>query len=263
MADAPLTPSTDPELGHLAGLHRMSRTAGLGSSEYTAVNTVAVVAVIVAAASALALVTPFFLLLAVLGVLLAVVAIVQIRKSNGTQTGLPLALVALLLSGVFSGVSGYKYFSAIAQEQADVRQIDDLVGQFGKLIAEGKSAEAYKLTDARFQEQVPLPQFQNLFDDQLAHAPGLGALQGIRTNKLFVIESDPESGLRMAVGNGYLDTKGRSGEQAIKTEMRFRNSADQWRVFSMPTLFPPKQAAGAAGQAGAAGPAGPAGPPVP
>ncbi|MDB5325752.1 MAG: hypothetical protein JWM57_1321, partial [Phycisphaerales bacterium] len=262
MADAPLTPSSDPHLGNLAGLHRMSRTAGLGSNEYTAVNTTSVVAVIVAAASALALVTPFFLLLAVLGVVLATVAIVQIRSSNGTQTGLPLAIIALLLSVGFSGVSGYKYFSGIAQERADFRQIDELVGHFGKLIAEGKSAEAYELTDTRFKEQVTLPQFQNLFDEQLAKAPTLGALQGMRTNKLFVIESDPDSGLRMAIGNGYLDTKLRSGDDAIKTEMRFRNKDNQWRVFAIPQFFAGKAAAAGAASGGAGGaPAGPAGPP--
>ena len=263
MADAPLTPSSDPHLGNLAGLHRMSRTAGLGSSEYTAVNTTSVVAVIVAAASALALVTPFFLLLAVLGVVLAVVAVVQIRSSNGTQTGLPLALIALLLSVGFSGFSGYKYFSGIAQERADFRQIDELVVQFGKLIADGKSADAYQLTDARFKEQVTLPQFQNLFDEQLAKAPTLGPLQGMRTNKLFVVESDPDSGLRMAIGNGYLDTKLRSGDDALKTEMRFRNTNDAWKIFSIPQFFQAKAAAAAGGGGGSGAGTGPAGPPAP
>lgn len=270
MVDAPTKPtegqtpaSSDPELSHLAGLHRMSRTAGLGSSDYTAVNTLSVVGLIVAGASALALVTPFFLLLSILGVVLAVMAIVQIRNSGGTQTGLPLAALALLLSATFSGISGVKYINSITQEKADIRELDELVQNFGKAIAEQKDADAYLMTDTRFQEGTTLPQFQNLWQE-LAKAPTLGALQGARTQKLFVIEADPETGYRMAIGNALLDTKLRQGNDAFKTEMRFRNKDGKWRIYSIPQLFAGKQqgAAGAGGAAGGSGPApaGPAGP---
>lgn len=261
MADAPQTPSPSlnvppagESLDQLARLHRMSRTAGAGTSEYTAVNTLAVVALLIAVASALALVSSIFLLLALLGVVFAALAIHQIRSSNGTQTGLPLAILALVLSVGLTGVTGFRYVRAEQQKADDIRGIDDLAGRFGKLIADKKYAEAYALTDARFQEQVPLSDFESLFGEALASAPGFGPLVGVRTTKLFSIEADPDTGLRMAMGNALFDTQQKSGDGAIRTEMRYRNTGEEWKVFAIPQFFPPKAAPGAGAPGDPAGP---------
>ncbi|MGC4030418.1 MAG: hypothetical protein QM754_01540 [Tepidisphaeraceae bacterium] len=263
MVDAPQTPtttaasSTEADLQKLSHLHRMSRTAGLGSSEYSAVNIAAVVAVLIGLASALALLSPVFLFLPVVGVIIAAVAVKQVISSNGTQTGLPLAVLALLLCFGLSAFTGLKAFRAGSQEKQDNADLVALVDQFSKSVLDKKYADAYKLTDARFQEQVNLATFETAFDG-LINAPSLGALQGIRTNKIFQIDSDPETGLRMAVGYIFIDFEKRHGDDAVRTEARYRNSNDEWKIFSIPQLFPAKAAApGNQPPAGAAGPAAP------
>src|SRR5207244_3210946 len=89
----------------LAGLKRMSMTAGLGSGDYAAVSVLAVVALVVTLLGALALVwLEAFVALSVAGVICAIVALRQISRSNGTQTGREFAWVALLVG---LGVTGW------------------------------------------------------------------------------------------------------------------------------------------------------------
>ena len=262
MADAPQTPTVPrTDLDRLGGLHRMSRTAGLGSSEYTAVNIAAVVAVIVGGASALALLSPVFLFLPVIGVIIAAVAVKQIYSSNGTQTGLPLAALAMVLSVALTGFTGLKEYRAYAQVRDDNVALDRLIMNFGKLVAEKKYGDAYAMTDERFKSSVPLAVFENRLSD-MANAPTLGPTQGMRSTKLFGIDTDPETNLRMAVGYMLIDTQQLNGATAFRTEGRFRYSKDQWRIFAIPQIFPPaKAAAGATDGGGAVG--GAAAPPAP
>lgn len=261
MVDAPQTPptaaasSTEADLEKLSHLHRMSRTAGLGSSEYSAVNIAAVVAVLIGVASALALLSPVFLFLPVVGVIIAGVAVKQISGSNGTQTGLPLAVLALVLCFGLSAFTGLKAYRLSAQEKQDNADLIALVDRFSKLIVEKKYDEAYKLTDARFQEQIPLSTLESSFES-LSNSPGFGAFQGMRTNKIFAIEADPEvAQVRMAVGFMLLDFEKRSGGDDFRTEARYRNTDGEWKIFAIPKLFPAKAAApGNQPPAGAAGP---------
>src|SRR5687767_9055265 len=68
----------------LAKLHRMSRTAGLGTQDYVAINVAAVVSALLGLASVLALVTSLLLVIPVAGVICGLVALYQIKDSNGT-----------------------------------------------------------------------------------------------------------------------------------------------------------------------------------
>ncbi|HEX8322297.1 MAG TPA: hypothetical protein VF595_00165 [Tepidisphaeraceae bacterium] len=253
MADAPQTiptppvppspgrPASDqPPLSRLENLHRMSRTAGLGSSDYTAVNVTAVVAVLIAAASALALIAPVFLFLSVLGVVFAAVAIKQIRSSNGTQTGLPLAVLALVLTLGVTTVTGYRYTRSVIQQNNDTRDLDSVAGRFGQLLAEGKYTDAYAMTDQRFKDEVSLERFEGLFEE-IKRVPGFGPVTGVRTSKLFSIEADPDTGLRVGRGFAMFDTQNKSGNEALRTEMAYRYAGDEWKVLTIPKLFPPPQ----------------------
>ena len=260
------SPASDGGLDHLAHLHRMSRTAGLGSSEYAAVNVAAVVAVLIGAASALALVTPFFLFLPIVGTVLALVAIKQIRGSNGTQTGLIWAVLALVLSFGLTAFTGAKAVAAAVREKSDVRELDQLTVDFGRDLAEKRFADAYKRTDARFQEQIPVARLESLFTE-LDHAPTIGPLKNISTPKLFNIEIDPETGLRMASSKASIETEKRAGPTAVVTDFTYRHDGTAWHIYAIPQLFPPaKPGSGGSGGAGGSGaggaPAGPAGPPA-
>src|SRR5688500_6367590 len=68
-------------------LHRMSRTAGLGTQEYVAINVAAVMTLLLGLVSALAMVTSLLLVIPLAGVVCGVIALYQIKDSNGTQTG--------------------------------------------------------------------------------------------------------------------------------------------------------------------------------
>src|SRR5689334_9364604 len=98
--NSPAPSADDP----LAKLHKMSTTAGLGSGDYVAVNITAVVAAPVGPASMLARAANELLIIPVVGIVLGVIALRQIRKSNGTQTGMGIALIGLLLS---LGIGGW------------------------------------------------------------------------------------------------------------------------------------------------------------
>src|SRR5687767_9287806 len=71
----------------LAGLFHMSTTAGRGTQEYVAINHTAVAAFLLGLGSLSALAHPILLLVPVAAFVCAIVAVRQINRSNGTQTG--------------------------------------------------------------------------------------------------------------------------------------------------------------------------------
>src|SRR5271155_3285734 len=100
MPGMPSSSDGDP----LLHLHKMSTTAGLGSQDYVAVNVTSVVAVLFGLASLLAIASPVLLVFPIVGVALSLIALRQVRNSNGTQTGIALAVLGLVLSGAITAV---------------------------------------------------------------------------------------------------------------------------------------------------------------
>ena len=80
--DRPARPASD-EPDPLASLHKMSTTAGITSQEYVAINIPSIIALIVGLAGVVAALTPVLLLVPVAGVVVGMVALSQIRASNG------------------------------------------------------------------------------------------------------------------------------------------------------------------------------------
>src|SRR5438552_9086922 len=85
----------------LAHLHKMSTTAGLGTTEYVAINPLAVTTIFLGLASALALLDNTLLALPIAAVICGIFALRQISRSGGTQTGRGLAILGLLLALCF------------------------------------------------------------------------------------------------------------------------------------------------------------------
>jgi len=161
-------PSEAGQLDHLAHLHRMSRTAGLGSSDYAAVNTAAVAAVVIGLLSALSLATPIFLVLPVVGLVVSIIAIKQITSSHGTQTGIVLAVLGLLACVGFAGFTGYQKIVTDHRQAEDVKDIDGLVAQFGQEVADKKFDDVLKISDPRWTEQVSAKRLETFFDQVTA-----------------------------------------------------------------------------------------------
>src|SRR5580704_164893 len=72
---------------HLVNLPKMSATAGVGVQEYVAVSVSAVFSLLLGFASLLAIMENALIVIPILALALSIVALRQINRSNGTQTG--------------------------------------------------------------------------------------------------------------------------------------------------------------------------------
>jgi hypothetical protein len=231
----PPAAADDDPLSHL---HRMSTTAGLGSGEYVAINGTAVFAFIVGLASALCLFEEVVLLLVPLvGIVTAIVAINQITKSNGTQTGRALAVVGLVLSVAFGGWVVFRKATERSRQAADRAAIETLIKQYGEVVREGKFDQAYGLFSSRFAERVPPQTFADRM--KFVHeTPSYGKLESAGWNGLVEFDADPGSGAVGAVASIQLNFE---KAPQIRQDAFFRKERGTWRIDNLPDLFPPPE----------------------
>ncbi len=153
-----------------------SRIAGATPSDYAAVSSSAVAAVIVALMGVAAMAMVWGPVLARSGpitqvdptlslglavpagiaLLLAVLATWYIATSAGTLTGLKVAAVAAGLALLSGGTALALHLKIGQQRQADIDQARDLGGQMAALIAAGDYDAAYEQLDESYRRDVPL-----------------------------------------------------------------------------------------------------------
>jgi hypothetical protein len=238
-------PPASPEQGEpdpLTHLHKMSTTAGLGSTDYVAINAPSVLAVILGLASALAVVDRILLIVPVAGVICAIVALYQIRKSAGTQTGTGLAIIGLLLSFGFVAYVGYAAVANARQERADKTSIEGMLQQLTGHIKNGEFDKAYALFSPRFQERVPQQQFSDIM--KYVQNGTFGKLESISTNGRYDFNSDPTTGIRL--GQAILFMKLDKNPDPSRQEAVFRLVGGQWKIENIPGIFPTQQQGGGA-----------------
>ena len=144
----------DPDPLH--NLYRMSLTAGLGSGEYVAINNTSILALLLGLASVLALLSPVMLVVVAAAVVCGVLALVQIRSSNGTQTGQVFAAIGILLGLVFGGVAAGNMTLANMERRQDERRIAQVVKSLNDLVTTGQYTQAYQtLFTERFKTEFP------------------------------------------------------------------------------------------------------------
>ena len=265
--NSPVPSSDDP----LSKLHKMSTTAGLGSGDYVAVNVTAVVAVLFGAGSMLARSWNELLIIPLVGVILGVIALRQIRKSNGTQTGTGIALVGLLLSLGIGGWVVASQATAYFSTRADDREIAGLIDKLGQTIKDQKPEEGYKLFGASFPSRVSPERYaERMSVYHSAQAKSLwGDFVTLKWNGRTQIQLDERNGEMVAntVALGYFS---KPEAEPHRLSMFFRKKQAGWVIENV-DLFqeqqgPPGGGAGPGGGApggGGAPPAGPAGPPAP
>ncbi|MDQ3438937.1 MAG: hypothetical protein M3478_01150 [Planctomycetota bacterium] len=215
-------------------LHRMSTTAGLGSTDYVAINAASVLAVILGLASALAVVDKILLIVPLAGLICGVVALYQIGRSGGTQTGRGLAVLGLLLSLGFAAYVGYQSFSKLRQESRDRASIETVVSQFTGNVQNGEFDQAYNLFSPRFQERVKLQEFSDRM--KFVQDGSWGKLQSISTSGRYAFNSDPASGVR--ISQTILQMKLDKFPEASNQEAVFRLVGGHWKIEDIPGLFP-------------------------
>src|SRR3954447_16756129 len=117
---------SDADPSPIARLHKMSTTAGVGSQDYVAINNSAIVSVILGLCTALAFLGVPFLIVGAAGIVFGIIAIVQIRHSNGTQGGMGLAILGILLS---LGIAGSVTAASVIdwqhrkQDEGDINKV--------------------------------------------------------------------------------------------------------------------------------------------
>src|SRR6185503_7665473 len=140
------TDAPDP----IARLHKMSTTAGVGSQDYVAINNAAIVSVILGLSTALAFLGVPFLIVGAAGIVFGIIAIVQIRHSNGTQGGMGLAILGILLSLAIAGSVTAASVIDWQHRRQDQDDINKVINQLGQYIASDQYDKAYQLFSPEF-----------------------------------------------------------------------------------------------------------------
>lgn len=247
MADTPSSPSAAPpaapgesaELGtdKLAALYRMSTTSAPASTEYTAINSVAVVAMLMGVASVLALFSSMLLILPAGALLLGFIALMQIRRSAGTQTGRALAIGGMVIALGLGALVGIRTVQAAQLAAANRREVMDAITQLGKKVLAADYPAAYASCSPRFQGEFTAEQFAGGWQS-LRSYPGSGDMTGFEPNGQVFFEASGPGGLPTASAGINI----RFAKQAEPTTpyVQFVQLNGQWLVDAM-SLFKSQQ----------------------
>lgn len=220
---------------HLASLHKMSTTAGITDGGYVAVNLTSVVALLLGLASALAFSSAILLLVPLLAIGCALLAVRQIRNSNGTQTGVPLAYLGIALSVLLGGGAVAALVMNYMAVSPEARQVGQTLGDVGRLVIDQKYEQAYQRFDHNFQERVPFDTFKGTWE-AMRNSKTAGGLEIMEWNGVT-----PE--FTQAEGNPVA---------ATKLRIKFRNFGEDradvilikvgptWYINNIPQWFPQK-----------------------
>jgi hypothetical protein len=227
----------------------MSRTAGLGSGDYVAVNPVAVTSLVFGIAAALVIVDSLFVVLPVVGLILGIMAWRQVRQSNGTQTGGIMAVLAILLSLLFLGAKVGKEAIDSIRLAADKQTVSRLIETLGQDLSnlnpanmpdmQAHLASAYDMFDEAFKTRIPASHFDGLWTG-MRQSQYYGALTAMHSNGLLKFDTDTRSGDPVCTAIAIAEFK--MGE-APRWTMTFRQLNGKWMIEDVPDLFPPPQPA--------------------
>ena len=233
-------------------LHKMSITAGLGSGDYVAISGTAIAAVLLGVASVMVLFhTHLLLLIPAAAVVCAVVAWVQVGRSNGTLTGRGLAVLGLVLGVGLGGYEGGQVVSADLAGQSAQRQIVNMIHDFGQDIVHENYDAAYQMCDDGFRAATTLPAFEGRWR-QIRNSAVLGHLTAIEWNGLLSFDTDPVSG--RPVASGMVKISFDRSREVSRTDMFFRKDDRGWGIDRIPQLFAPPDPKSSKGKGGVYGP---------
>lgn len=218
-------------------LHRMSTTAGVGSTEYVAVNTPSVVALTAGLASAAALVTPILLVIPVFAVICAVLGWVQIGRSNGTQTGRLLCVLGALLACGFGGAVVRQEIATARAFAESRREIGALFQRFADATKSGDYQRAYEVFGPAFRSRMPFERFKGTLD-HIASFPNYGRVVSCTWNeRLQAVPDATGQGndfARAAVQVGFEHS---SVTLACEVVLVRRRGDERWVIEQMVPLF--------------------------
>jgi hypothetical protein len=225
----------DDDLGPdpLASLHKMSTTAGVGSQEYVAINTLAVTTAVLGLATAFAFIGTIFLVIPAAAIVCGIIAVRQINDSNGTQGGKWLAVLGIVLSVAIAGVVGAQKINEVRRAREIARHVSDVIDRLGKHVIAGEYDQAYGLADAALREVVTREQWAQTW--KLQQSPEYnGQITSLRGNN--VVSLQVQEGTTYAYTQGILHFEKRSDE--VRPTLIFsQDDTGQWRLNRIVQMF--------------------------
>jgi hypothetical protein len=217
----------------LHNLYRMSRTAGLGSGDYVAINNTSVLALILGLAGVLSMLYPLLLIVSAAALVCGILALVQIRSSNGTQSGRTFAILGILLALGLGGLAAARLAIGGIETHRDEAAIDVLVQRLSKLLVEKKYEEAYRtcfsdgfkgqFTEQEFVDRVrPFERFS-------------GGIKSFDWGKKADIQSSRATDIKRATAGSIIRFNGVS--DVATQSIGFVKENDEWRVDGIQSIF--------------------------
>jgi hypothetical protein len=235
--DDPVARPADHTTGgdSIAALHKMSTTAGLASQDYVEINGASVAAFFLGLGSAIAYFHDVLLVVPLAGIVLGVIALRQINRSNGTQAGKALAVGGIVLSLLFAGLIGGLRATEIASTRAAQSEIAGLINQFGQHVKAGDWEQAYALYSPRFQQRVPMSEFTRQLQSFQRH-PMYGTIQTIEWNQGRV-QVDSAEGVQYARAMSIIQFQ--QADATFRQDLIFSRTGERWQIEDFPALFSP------------------------
>jgi hypothetical protein len=221
----------------LAHLKKMSTTAGLGTSDYVAINPLAIVTLLLGLASALVILSDIFLIVPLAGVVCGILAIRQVRDSAGTQTGRGFALAGLVISVLVAGGGMASRAVKGWGTRTDEQQIADVLSTLSKNLHDKKYHDAYLLFSDRFKARVTEQRFTDAFKS--LDLPEAGGLQSISWNGVAVFDNT-DSGMRLASVGVFLRFE--KSPEPGRHAMGFMKTTGPWQIDDFSIMFPAEKA---------------------
>ena len=229
----PANGSRTGDVDPLHNLYRMSRTAGLGSGDYVAINNTAIVALIFGCASVLSLLYPIMLVAAAAAVVCGILALVQIRSSNGTQSGRVFAVIGILLGLALGGVAAGKIFVSDLQKRRDEQAMDGVVKQLSERIVARDYAGAYtELFSDDFKQAFSQQAFADRWESFM---PVYGSVKSIDWGRRAAIET--VAGTRQKRGYASSMVQFDKFQEPARQQINFVERDGQWLIDGIGQLF--------------------------
>ena len=223
-----MTDSRAPASDGLAGLKKMSTTAGLGD-DYAELDPLAVAALAMGVLSLVVILLPWMAFLPLIGLVLAAVAVDRIRKAGGTRTGLPVALIGGALCLAMTALGVWSLGADSRQTSADAAAIERVAADFGEHLAAGDAASAYRLMHPTFRRSVDGVTFANV-------AKGFGNVHGQVAGASTSGRYQFERGERN-VAETQLLLELPEGTFRVRRAI-FVETDNGWRLLTLPEIFP-------------------------
>lgn len=233
----PPSPPASPAEDHLSHLHKMSTTAGLGSTDYVAVNSAAVASLLLGLASSLTLLEEFLLVIPLVCVVVSVIAWRKIAGSNGTETGKGLVIAGLVCALGFGGFVIARKATEGARTREDRHALGRTITELGEKVKAGDFTAAYGMFSERFAQRVPRQQFDERIGF-LRESELYGKLKQTSWNGLVEFTTDDATNTRYATTKVIYELE----KTSLDDTLTFRKTADgRWIFEGMAMLFPPPQ----------------------